>query len=325
MQYRQLGRTGLRVSTVSLGSWLTYGGAVEEATAHACTTRAYEAGVNLYDTADVYAGGRAEEVLGRWLAGIPRTDLVVASKVYFPVGEGPNDRGLSRKHIMESCHASLRRLGLDYLDLYQCHRFDDAVPLEETLRALDDLVSQGKVLYTGVSEWSAEQIRRAVAMQEARGLRPLASHQPQYSLLARRIEEEVVPACRELGVGQIVWSPLAGGVLTGKYEPGAPPPSGSRAAHPKLGRFVERALRREVLEAVARLRDEVARPRGLTVAQLAIAWTLSRETVSSAIVGATRPEQVEENVAAAEVELDEKTLEAIERIMGPYSTFKQGG
>lgn len=325
MEYRTLGRSGLRVSAISLGSWLTYGGTVEEETAHRCLTRAYELGVNFFDTADVYGGGRAEEILGTWLREIPRTDVAVATKCYFPVGEGPNDRGLSRKHILESCDASLRRLGLDYIDLYQCHRFDRTVPLEETLRALDDLQSAGKVLYTGVSEWSAEQIRQARALQERMGLRPLASNQPQYSLLARQIEDELLPVCRDLGVGQVVWSPLAGGVLTGKYRPGGDVPPGSRAADPGTRRFMEKALTDDVLGAVARLEREVAGPLGLTVAQLALAWTLRREIVASAIVGASRPEQVDENAAAADTHLDDRTLQRVEEILGPFGRLKQGG
>lgn len=325
MEYRQLGESGLRVSTVGLGSWLTYGATVEEEVAHRCVTSAYEAGVNFFDTADVYAAGGAEEVLGRWLRGVPRESVVVATKAYFPVGEGPNDRGLSRKHLVESCHASLRRLQLEYVDLYQCHRFDEGVPLEETLRALDDLIASGKVLYAGVSEWSAEQIRRAHGLERALGLRPLVSNQPQYSLLARRIEEEVLPTCRGLGVGQVVWSPLAGGLLTGKYRPGRTPPEDSRAAHPEVGRFVQRAMSDEVLRAVERLGTEMAEPLGLTVAQLALAWVLGVDGVDSAIIGATRPEQVEENVAAAEVRLQPAVRRQVEEIMGPFRTAKQGG
>lgn len=325
MEYRQLGASGVRVSAIGLGSWLTYGATVGEEVAHECLTRAYEAGVNFFDTADVYAGGRAEEVLGRWLREVPRESVVVATKAYFPVGEGPNDRGLSRKHLMESCHASLRRLGLDYVDLYQCHRFDERVPLDETLRALDDLIADGKVLYAGVSEWSAEQIRRARGLQETLGLRPLISNQPQFSLLARRIEEEVLPTCRDLGLGQVVWSPLAGGLLTGKYRPGRAPPDDSRAAHPDLGRFVQRAMTDEVLRAVERLEEEVAAPLGVTVAQLSLAWVLGVDGVDSAIVGATRPEQVEENVAAAELRLEPAARRQVEEIVGPYRTAKQGG
>ncbi len=323
MEYRRLGDSGLRVSAVGLGSWLTYGRTVGEDTAHACLRRAHELGVNFFDTADVYGGGDGERTLGRWLGGVPRESVVVGTKVYFPTGDGPNDRGLSRKHVMESCHASLRRLGTDYVDLYQCHRWDASVPLDETLRALDDLVAQGKVLYTGVSEWTGEQILEARRRQEAAGLRPLVSNQPQYSLLARRVEREVLPASREVGVGQVVWSPLAGGVLTGKYRPGEPPPEGSRGGREGDRRFLERGLRDEVLEAVQRLRTEVAEPLGLTVAQLSLAWLLHREGVASTIVGATDPAQVEENVGAADVELDPEAMAAVEEIVGPHATAMQ--
>ncbi len=322
MQYRQLGRSGLRVSAIGLGSWLTYGRSVGDETARACLSRAYDLGVNFFDTADVYAGGDAERTLGRWLADVPRASVVVGTKVYFPVGEGPNDRGLSRKHIVESCHASLGRLGVDYVDLYQCHRFDASVPLEETLGALDDLVSQGKVLYVGVSEWAAGQIRGALEIQDRLLLRRIVSNQPQYSLVARRIEDEVLPFCRQEGIGQVVWSPLAGGALTGKYRPGERPPAGSRADDPETRRFMERVLADDVLEAVSRL-ERLAEDRGATVAQLALAWALHQPGVASAIVGATSPEQVEENVAAADLELDDPALAAIEEIMGAFRTRKQ--
>lgn len=322
MEYRRLGNSGLRVSAIGLGSWLTYGRRVPSAAAHACLQRAFELGVNFFDTADVYGRGAAEETLGGWLAGVPRTSVVVATKVYFPVGEGPNDRGLSRKHILESCLASLRRLGLDYVDLYQCHRFDETVPLEETLRALDDLVREGKVLYLGVSEWTAAQIRSALELQDRLLLRRIVSNQPQYSLVARKIEEEVLPVCRKEGIGQVVWSPLGGGVLTGKYRPGEPVPERSRAADPETRQFMHGVLGDDVLEAVARLAS-LARERGLSVAQLALAWTLHQEGIASAIVGATTVEQVEENVQAAGVDLDPETRQRIEEIMGPFRTRKQ--
>lgn len=311
MEYRHLGRSGLKVSEISLGSWLTYGGSVGSDAARACIRRAYELGINLFDTANVYHRGAAEEVLGSVLKDLPRSDLVIATKVFFPMGEGPNDRGLSRKHVMEQCHASLRRLGTDYVDLYQCHRFDPATPLEETLRALDDLVTQGKVLYLGVSEWTAAQIAEAVGTQRRLGWDPLVSSQPQYSMLVRKIEAEVVPLSVREGIGQIVWSPLAQGVLTGKYRPGAPPPQGSRATDPGSNTFMQWLLEDEVLKAVDRLRpiaDEV----GVSMAQLALAWVLGRPGISSAIVGATRPEQVEENAAASGVRLPAGVLERID-------------
>ena len=319
MEYRKLGDTGLRVSAVGLGSWLTYGRRVEDDRARACLRRAFDSGVNFFDTADVYARGEAERTLGRWLEEVPRKDVVLASKVYFPTGEGPNDRGLSRKHVMEGCHASLRRLGVDYLDLYQCHRYDATVPLEETLRALDDLISQGKVLYAGVSEWTADQISDALRVQERLGLHRLASNQPQYSLLARSIEDDVLPLCREEGIGQVVFSPLAGGALTGKYVPGERPPEGSRGADPEDRGFMTRVLQDDALAAVQRLEEEVARPLGVSVAQLSLAWVLHQDGIDSAIVGATDPGQVEENVAAADVDLDGETLARIEEIMGSFA------
>jgi aryl-alcohol dehydrogenase-like predicted oxidoreductase len=304
----------MKVSEVSLGSWLTYGGSVEQDAARACIRRAYELGINFFDTANVYHRGAAETVLGEVLADYPRDSLVIATKVFFPMGEGPNDRGLSRKHIVEQCHASLRRLKTDYVDLYQCHRYDPAVPLDETLRALDDLVCQGKVLYPGVSEWKAGQIAEAVGMQERMGWHRLVSSQPQYSMLVRTIESEVVPASQRLGLGQIVWSPLAQGVLTGKYRPGAPLPQGSRATDPSSNAFMEPLLQQPVLEAVDRLRP-IADQVGVTLAQLAIAWVLRLPNVSSAIVGATKVEQVEGNAAASGVKLGDDVLARIDEAL----------
>lgn len=314
MEYRHLGRSGLKVSEVSLGSWLTYGGSVADEAARACIRRAYELGVNLFDTANVYRRGAAERVLGQALKEFPRSDLVIATKVYFPMGEGPNDRGLSRKHIIEQCHASLRRLGTDYVDLYQCHRFDPHTPLEETLRALDDLVTQGKVLYVGVSEWTAAQVAEALGIQRRLGYDPIVSSQPQYSMLVRTIERELVPLCEREGIGQIVWSPLAQGVLTGKYRPGTPPPRGSRAADEQSNFSMEWLLRDEVLAAVQRLRP-IAQELNLSLAQLAIAWTLRLPNVASAIVGATRPEQVDDNVAASGVRLDAEVCARIDAVL----------
>ena len=311
MEYRNLGASGVRVSEIALGSWLTYGGYVDEQRAVACIRRALELGINFFDTANVYMRGRAEEVVGRALAGVPRDDYVLATKVFFPMGDGPNDRGLSRKHVMEQCERSLRRLGTDYVDLYQCHRSDPDTPVEETLRALDDLVTQGKVLYVGVSEWSAEQIEEARLLQGELGLDPLVSNQPQYSMLHREIEESVVPTCRRLGVGQIVWSPIAQGVLAGKYRPGDDPPEGTRAASPDDSAFMQRFMRDEVLDAVQRLRP-IASEAGLTMPQLALAWVLREDNVSSAIVGASRPEQVEDDAGASGVKLGEYALAAID-------------
>jgi voltage-dependent potassium channel beta subunit len=311
VNYRHLGASGLRVSEISLGSWLTYGGSVEEEAAKACIHRALELGVNLFDTANVYRRGIAELVVGEALNGVDRDDYVLATKVFFPMDEGPNDRGLSRKHVMEQCHASLRRLGVDYVDLYQCHRPDPETPVEETLRALDDLVTQGKVLYVGVSEWSAPQLAEARQIQAQLGFDPIVSNQPQYSMLYRAIEHDVLPLSRKLGIGQIVWSPLGQGVLTGKYRPGEQPPEGTRAANPEDRDFMARFMEDDVLEAVQRLQP-IAEEAGVTMAQLAIAWVLREDAVSSAIVGASRPEQVEENVAAATLELDEDVLAAID-------------
>lgn len=314
MRYRHLGASGLRVSEVSLGSWLTYGGSVADDAAVACIHRAFELGVNLFDTANVYRRGEAEEVVGRALRGIDRDDYVLATKVYFPMDDGPNDRGLSRKHIFEQCHRSLARLQVDYVDLYQCHRPDPETPVAETLRALDDLVAQGKVLYVGVSEWSAGQLAAARDVQRELGLRPLISNQPQYSMLYRAIEQEVVPLSRQEGIGQIVWSPIAQGVLAGKYRPGDEPPPGTRAADPADSHFMAGFMEDRVLEGVERLRP-IAEGLGITMAQLAIAWVLREENVSSAIVGASRPEQVEENVAASGVELTAEVLAEIDRAL----------
>jgi len=316
MRYRRLGEAGVRVSEVSLGSWLTYGGSVADDQAYACIRAALDLGVNLFDTANAYRRGAAERLVGAALADVPRDEYVLATKVFFPMGDGPNARGLSRKHLFEQCHASLRRLGTDYLDLYQCHRPDPETPLQETLRALDDLVGQGKVLYVGVSEWSSEQLEEARHLQAALGLHPIVSNQPQYSLLARSIEEDVLPAGRRLGIGQLIWSPLAQGVLSGKYIPGAPPPPDSRGAHPEDSAFMRSFLREETLHAVGRLRP-IAAELGLSLPQLAIAWTLRDPGVSSAIIGASRAEQVREDVAASGVTLPSEALERIDAALAP--------
>jgi voltage-dependent potassium channel beta subunit len=313
MEYRRLGAAGLQLSAVGLGSWLTFGSTVEERTAHDCIRRAYELGVNFFDTANVYAHGQAERVLGGALAEFPRHSFVLATKVYFPMGDGPNDGGLSRKHVFEQCHASLERLGVEYVDLYQCHRYDDATPLEETCGIMNDLVRQGKVLYWGVSEWTADQIRRAVETCRARGWSSPSSDQPEYNALQRRIERDVLPTTRELGLGNVVWSPLAQGVLTGKYESVSDVPSGSRAAGRHVG-FMGRYLRPEVLDAVRRF-VRVAQEAGCSPSQLAIAWCLRRPEVSSVIVGATRVRHVEDNVAAAELELEPEVLERVDRVL----------
>ena len=315
MEHRHLGRSGLKVSEISYGNWITHGSQVEEDAAVACVHAALDSGITTFDTADVYAGTRAEAVLGRALSGQRREGLEIFTKVFWPTGPGQNDRGLSRKHIRESIEGSLRRLGTDYVDLYQAHRYDHETPLEETLRAFDDLVRQGKVLYVGVSEWDASMIRRAVEIADEMGFDRLVSNQPQYSMLYRVIEAEVVPASVENGLGQIVWSPIAQGVLTGKYLPGQPPPEGSRATDPTSGHFTERLRTDEILTAVQNLRP-LAEQAGLSMAQLAVAWVLQHDFVSSAIVGASRPEQVLDNVGASGVRLDADLMTAIDEVLG---------
>jgi len=312
MEFRRLGRSGLNISEISYGNWLTHGSQVEEDQAQSCIKAALEAGITTFDTADVYANTKAESVLGRGLAGQRRESLEIFTKVFWPTGPGgPNDRGLGRKHIIESANASLKRLQTDYIDLYQAHRFDTTVPLEETMLAFADLVRQGKVLYIGVSEWSAEHITRGAAL--ARELKvPFVSNQPQYNMLWRVIESQVVPASEREGLSQIVWSPIAQGVLTGKYKPGQPLPAGSRATDEKGGaNMVKRFLNDDVLERVQKL-EPLAAEAGLSLAQLAVAWVLQNPNVASAIIGASRPEQVHENVKAAGVKLDADLMAAID-------------
>jgi aryl-alcohol dehydrogenase-like predicted oxidoreductase len=316
MEFRRLGRSGLSVSEISYGNWITHGSQVEEEQAIACVKAALDAGISTFDTADVYANTRAESVLGRALAGQRRESLEIFTKVYWPTGPGgPNDKGLGRKHILESANASLKRLQTDYVDLYQAHRFDKSVPLEETMLAFADLVRQGKVLYVGVSEWNAEQI--AAGAELARELKvPFISNQPQYSMLWRVIEEQVVPASEKAGLSQIVWSPIAQGVLTGKYKPGQPPPAGSRATDEKSGaNFISRFLQNDELLRKVQDLQPIADEVGLSMAQLAIAWVLQNQNVASAIIGATRPEQVQENVKAAGVKLDADVLKKIDEAL----------
>jgi aryl-alcohol dehydrogenase-like predicted oxidoreductase len=305
----------MQISEISYGNWLTHGSQIEEEQATACVHAALDLGITTFDTADVYAATRAESVLGRALHGQRREGLEIFTKVFWPTGTGRNDRGLSRKHIMESIDGSLRRLQTDYVDLYQAHRFDRFTPLDETMLAFADIVRSGKALYIGVSEWRAEEIRQAHALaQELRV--PLVSSQPQYSMLWRVIEAEVVPTCEELGLGQIVWSPMGQGVLTGKYQPGQPPPAASRATDETGGRMIARFLTDETLTAVQQLRP-LAEQAGLTMAQLAVAWVLQNPNVSSAIVGASRPEQLQESVQAAGVTLDASLLKAIDDVLDP--------
>ncbi len=315
MEFRHLGRSGLVISEIAYGNWITHGSQVEAQAAQACVRAALDAGITTFDTADVYAGTRAESVLGDALKGERREGLEIFTKVFWPTGPGKNDRGLSRKHIFESIDGSLRRLQTDYVDLYQAHRYDHATPLEETMLAFADVVRSGKALYIGVSEWRASEIRAAAQLAMELGV-PLISSQPQYSLLWRVIEAEVVPACEELGLGQIVWSPIAQGVLTGKYVPGQPAPEGSRATDPAGGQFIQRFLNDDVLTRVQQLKP-LAEQADLTLAQLAVAWVLQNRNVSAAIIGASRPEQVVENAKAAGVKLDAGLLKQIDEIMEP--------
>ena len=316
MEFRYLGKSGLKVSEIAFGNWLTHGSQVEEDAALACVHRALDDGITTYDTADVYANTAAESVLGRGLTGVRRESVEILTKVFWPTGPGgPNDAGLGRKHIMESINGSLRRLQTDYVDVYQAHRFDKETPLEETMSAFADVVHAGKAHYIGVSEWTADQL--AAAHELARELHiPFISNQPQYSMLWRVIEEQVVPASEKLGVGQIVWSPIAQGVLTGKYKPGTTPPADSRATDEGGGaNSIAHLLTDETLTAVAKL-EPIAADAGLSMAQLAVAWVLQNDNVSSAIIGASRPDQVTENVKAAGVRLDSETLQAIDDALG---------
>jgi len=316
MEYRHLGSSGLKISEITYGNWLTHASQIENDQAKSCVRAALDAGISTFDTADVYANTKAETVLGEALSGERRDSLEVFTKVYWPVGPGgKNDVGLSRKHIMRSIDGSLQRLQTDYVDVYQAHRYDYGTPLEETMQAFADVVRAGKALYVGVSEWTADQIRAGHALAEDLGVQ-LVSNQPQYSMLWRVIESDVVPTCEELGVSQVVFSPIAQGVLTGKYRPGAQPPEGSRARDDKGGAdMVKRYLRDDVLEAVQRLKP-VADDAGLSLAQLAVAWVLQNQNVASAIIGASRPEQVAENVKAAGVRLDDDALKAIDTALG---------
>lgn len=314
--YRYLGNSGLKISEITYGNWLTHGSQVENDVATACVHAALDAGISTFDTADVYANTKAEQVLGDALKGQRRESLEIFTKVYWPTGPGgPNDTGLSRKHVMESINGSLKRLGTDYVDLYQAHRYDTETPLEETMQAFADIVRQGKALYIGVSEWTADQIRAGHALAQDLGFQ-LISSQPQYSMLWRVIEDEVVPTSRELGLSQIVWSPMAQGVLSGKYLPGHPLPAGSRATDDKGGaRMIQRFLTDDVLTRVQNLRP-VADELGLSMAQLAIAWVLQNDNVAAALVGASRPEQVAENVKASGVTIPAELMTRIDEILG---------
>jgi len=314
MQYRRLGRSDIMVSEIGLGSWLTYGSGVEAERATACVRRAFEVGINFFDTANVYGRGAAESFLGEALSGVDRSSYVLATKAYFPMSDA--DRGLSAAQIRKQSEASLTRLRTDYVDLYQCHRFDNATPLEETMEALSELVRSGKARYIGFSEWSAEQIEAALAIP---GVERFVSSQPEYSMLWRKADA-VIPLCAREGISQVVWSPLGQGVLTGKYKPGSPPPADSRAASKSMGSMMGRFRDDNVLEAVQRLRP-IADDLGLTMAQMALAWVLQEENVSSAITGASRPDQIDDNVVASGVAIDDGVLamidEALSGAVGP--------
>jgi aryl-alcohol dehydrogenase-like predicted oxidoreductase len=320
MKYRYLGNSGLKVSELTYGNWLTHASQIEDKAAHDTVHAALDGGITSFDTADVYANQAAEKVLGDALKGLRREGLEIFTKVYWPVAEKkPNDTGLSRKHIMESINGSLKRLQTDYVDLYQAHRYDVETPLEETMQAFADIVRQGKALYIGVSEWNAEQIRAGHKLSKELGFQ-LISSQPQYSALWRVIEAEVVPTCRELGISQIVWSPMAQGVLTGKYQPGQPAPEGSRGADERLGGMMGKYLSDEVLTRV-QLLAPLAEQLGLTMAQFALAWVLQNDNVASAIVGATKPEQISSNIAAVGVEIPEEVLSQVSEILSPVAVF----
>jgi aryl-alcohol dehydrogenase-like predicted oxidoreductase len=308
MRYRRLGSSDLEVSEIGLGSWLTYGGGVADKSAEACVAKAFEVGINFIDTANVYSRGGAEAFLGQVLSGRPRESYILATKLFFPMN---GDKGLSREQVYKQIDASLQRLRTEYVDLYQCHRYDFDTPLEETMEALTDVVRQGKARYLGFSEWPPDRIRAALELPH---VEKFVSSQPQYSLLWRDPERELIQLCAEHGISQIVWSPLAQGALTGKYTPGESPPAGTRAASPSMGWSMDRFRDDDVLEAVQRLRP-IADRLGITMAQLALAWVLREPNVASAIVGASRPEQVEENAAASGIELDEATLREIDEAL----------
>ena len=314
MKYRHLGSSGLLVSEISLGSWLTYGNAVADETANRTLDLAYDLGVNFFDTANVYNHGEAEKVVGKALKRHDRASYVLATKVYFPMSERPNDSGLSRKHVIESANASLKRLGLDYVDILYCHRYDEETPVEETLRAFDDLIRQGKVLYAGISEWSAAQIEEAARIADRFLLNRFVVNQPMYNMLKRKIEDEIIPVSERNGIGQVVFSPLAEGILTGKYKNLKDIPADSRAGDKKANYFIKSKLTQEALDTVSKLK-QVADELGIPLSRMALAWILRQPNVASALVGASRPEQIEENVKASGLQLPDDTLADIEDIL----------
>jgi aryl-alcohol dehydrogenase-like predicted oxidoreductase len=322
VRYRRLGSSDLQVSEIALGSWMTYGSGIDDTAARACVDKAFDVGINFFDTSNVYGRGAAETFLGDVLQSRPRDSYLLATKLFFPMDDFGENKGLSRPQVFKQLDDSLRRLRTDYVDLYQCHRYDSQTPLEETMEALTEVVHQGKARYLGFSEWTPEQIRAALDLSPPS--EKFVSSQPQYSILWRVPEREVIPLCAENGISQIVWSPLAQGVLTGKYRPGEPPPSGTRMGSDRMGVAMDRFREDEVLEAVQRLRP-IADGLEITMAQLAIAWVLREPNVAAAIIGATRPGQVENNAAASGIELDEATLAAIDEavaevvVHGPVS------
>ena len=320
MHYRTLGHSGLKLSVIGLGSWLTFGNTVDQSATRECVRIAYENGVTFFDTASTYSKGKAEEALGPILAELPREQIVIGTKLFWPTGDTPNERGLSRKHVRDEVYKSLKRLKIDYIDLYQCHRYDDETPIEETCEMMNDLVRAGTILYWGVSEWNADQIASAVNLCRVRGWSVPISNQPQYSALWRRIEERVLPACERYGIGNVVWSPLAMGILTGKYTDASHPPAGSRAAS-QYREFMEDYFTQPILDAVARLQP-LAQEAGVSSAQLALAWTLREPAITSAIVGATNPSHVRDNVVAGEVHLDPAIFVEMDRILEPVAPFE---
>lgn len=311
MQYRKLGHTGLKVSEISLGSWLTYGNAVEKDTAVKTIDQAYELGINFFDTANAYAGGEAEKVVGEALGKYRRDSYVLATKVFFPMGDGPNDRGLSRKHIFEQAHASLKRLKVDYIDILYCHRYDVETPVEETLRTIDDLIRQGKILYAGVSEWTAAQLQEAMRVADKYLLDRVVVNQPLYNMLDRKIENEVIPVSEKIGISQVVYSPLAQGMLTGKYGDPKDLPAGSRATNDKMNAFIKRYLNDGTFEKLSKI-NTVADELGIPMSQLALAWVLRQHNVASALIGASKPEQVVQNVKASEYALSSDVIKEID-------------
>ncbi|MDQ1002781.1 voltage-dependent potassium channel beta subunit [Neobacillus niacini] len=321
MKYRRLGNSGLKVSEISLGSWLTYGKTVEDNTAEKTIHKAYELGINFFDSANVYERGEGERVMAGALKEYPRESYVITTKAFWPMGEGPNDRGLSRKHVIEQANASLKRMNLDYVDIFYCHRYDPETPVEETLRAIDDLIRQGKILYAGVSEWSAAQIEEAVRVADKFLLDRIVVNQPVYNMLNRYIEKEVIPVSSKHGIGQVVFSPLAQGILTGKYK-GNTIPEDSRASNAEINNFMKGMLTETTFTKVEQL-EKIAKELEITLPSLALAWILRQPNVSSALIGASRPSQVEENVKAVEIELTSEVIEKIEGILH-RDTFKLG-